>query len=278
MASEWVKHVKSYRAAHPGISYSAAMIAAKGSYVKPPKQPNRGKGPVDFLQNIAAGFTERPGDPPKNRLYPGEIHALIWNASLNRYEPAQWMGPGTNVETRTLLNQRGLAPVDRMSKAHDLRYSIGKTKGDIKLADDIFFNKIDELRRTNRDVPWNLNQASLLRVKDYLPFIGSSSGGEGLDPVLKARYDAQLRELERDGYGILGSRTTLQALGAKGRGAKGRGAQGRGILGSPTTLQALGTQGSGVEFNTLSGAGRRKAPVRPLRPAGQKASGKGRTR
>lgn len=199
----WLEHVKQYRAANPGVAYKDALTRAKATY-RPPKgkqAPKRGKGPVDFLQNLGARLTERPGQPPKNRLFPGEKHALLWNADLKRYEPAMYMGPGTHVNQRVRRGDVGVSPSDVASKAHDLRYTLGTSKEDIDSADAIFYAVRDRLRANKQDVPWNLNQMSLLRIKDLLPFIGSTYSGKDLPEDERALLSSSLAELEKQGYG-----------------------------------------------------------------------------
>ena len=78
------------------------------------KRKQKGRGIYDSIMNFGARITDDAKNP-KNRLYPGEKHALLYRDDLKRYEPAQYMGPGTNLRTRTLLNQMGLTPADRMA-------------------------------------------------------------------------------------------------------------------------------------------------------------------
>ena len=66
----------------------------------------KGKGIYDSIMNFGARLTDDAKNP-KNRLFPGEKHALLYRDDLKRYEPAQFMGPGTNLRTRTLMNQMG---------------------------------------------------------------------------------------------------------------------------------------------------------------------------
>ena len=135
----------------------------------------KGLGIYDSIMNFGARLTDDAKNP-KNRLFPGEKHALLYRDDLKRYEPAQFMGPGTNLRTRTLMNQMGLTPADTEAKAHDLRYTLGTSNDDIKTADRIFYDKINQLRRTHGDSNWNLNMANLLKIKDYLPILGSTFG------------------------------------------------------------------------------------------------------
>ena len=166
------------------------------------KRRQNGKGIYDSIMNFGARLTDDAANP-KNRLFPGEKHALLYRDDLKRYEPAQFMGPGTNLRTRTLMNQMGLTPADTEAKAHDLRYTLGTSNDDIKKADTIFYNKINQLRRTNGDNNWNLNMANLLKIKEIpgLGFLGSTYGDKNLTDAERGRYRQQLSKLESMGYG-----------------------------------------------------------------------------
>ena len=170
------------------------------TYIMLVKRKQKGRGIYDSIMNFGARITDDAKNP-KNRLYPGEKHALLYRNDLKRYEPAQFMGPSTNLRTRTLLNQMGLTPADTESKAHDLRYTLGTSNDDIKKADSIFYNKISQLRRTHGDNAWNLNMANLLKIKEYVPFLGSTYGDKNLTDTERARYKEQLAKLEAMGYG-----------------------------------------------------------------------------
>ena len=166
------------------------------------RKKQKGGGIYDSIMNFGARLTDDAANP-KNRLFPGEKHALLYRDDLKRYEPAQFVGPGTNLRTRTLLNQMGLTKVDTMAKAHDLRYTLGTSNDDIKTADRIFYDKIAQLRRTNGDSNWNLNMANLLKIKEIpgLGFLGSTFGDKGLTDAERARYKDQLAKLTSMGYG-----------------------------------------------------------------------------
>lgn len=166
------------------------------------KRKQSGRGVYDSIMNFGARITDDAANP-KNRLYPGEKHALLYRDDLKRYEPAQYVGPGTNLRTRTLLNQMGLTKVDTMAKAHDLRYTLGTSNDDIKAADKLFYDKIAQLRRTNGDNNWNLNMANLLKIKEIpgLGFLGSTFGDKNLTDAERGRYKEQLAKLTAMGYG-----------------------------------------------------------------------------
>jgi hypothetical protein len=159
-----------------------------------------GSGIISSLQNLGARLTDDPKNP-KNRLYPSEKHALIYNTRLKRYEPAQFMGPGTEYLKRSRLGQNGLSYADTESKAHDIRYALGTSNEDIKKADDIFYRVVNKAASQKLDVPWNTNQAKLLKIKDYIPFVGSTYGDKRLSDQDKQYLSGELRKLEQRGFG-----------------------------------------------------------------------------
>ena len=158
-----------------------------------------GTGLYDSVMNLGARLTDDPKNP-KNRLFPGEKHALLYNDKFGRYEPAQFMGPGTALKQRTLMNQMGISKMDTASKAHDLRYTLGSSNADIKAADDKFYAVLNQLRKSKGDNRWNLNMANLLKIKDYLP-VGSTFGDSSLTDAERERYKQQLAKLVTMGYG-----------------------------------------------------------------------------
>jgi hypothetical protein len=185
-----------------------SFIGAKPNDINPNlRSVRRGTGFIDWAANKLAGLTEskglrsNPEYPPKNRLYPGEKHALIYNNKLKRYESGQWIGPGTNVRQRSILHENGLTPVDTAAKAHDLRYSLATNQAGIREADKKFYDRLAIIQAYKLDTPWNYNQAKLLKFKDYVPFIGSTFGDKNMTADDKQRYQSQLRTLEAHGNG-----------------------------------------------------------------------------
>lgn len=161
-----------------------------------------GTGLYDSVMNLGARLTDDPKNP-KNRLFPGEKHALLYNDKFGRYEPAQFMGPGTALKQRTLMNQMGISKMDTASKAHDLRYTLGSSNADIKAADDKFYGVLNQLRKSKGDNRWNLNMANLLKIKEIpgLGFLGSKAGDSSLTDAERERYKQQLAKLVTMGYG-----------------------------------------------------------------------------
>lgn len=159
-----------------------------------------GQGIVSALQNLGARLTDDKNNP-KNRLYPSEKHALLYNTTLKRYEPAQFMGPGTEYLKRSKLGQNGVALSDTASKAHDIRYALGTSNADIKSADDKFYSALNRLSRDKTDVPFNINQGKLLRIKDFIPGIGSTYGDKKLTEQDKEYLRGELAKLSARGFG-----------------------------------------------------------------------------
>ena len=62
------------------------------------------------------------------------------------------MGPATQLKKRLHRGDLGVSPMDTASMAHDIRYSLAKTPGDIQSADRRFLKKARTVKdfKTNR--------------------------------------------------------------------------------------------------------------------------------
>jgi hypothetical protein len=133
-------------------------------------------------------------------LLPGEKHGvlLLKDDSLTR---ANYMGPGTNLGVRIPRRDKGLTPVDMIAKAHDLRYALGKTEKDARIADQKMLNAVKRISGAGKDAPFNVWQANLIKIKKYLgiPTKWITSIG-GADKAMIATFTRELRKLERMGY------------------------------------------------------------------------------
>jgi hypothetical protein len=215
--NKWLLHIKNFKLDHPNMKYSEVLKNAKLTYNKDNKRggnlnsnkltreyttkiggSKKGKGVWDSLQNFGAKITESKNGAPKNRLYAGEKHGLIYDGY--QYQPAEYLGGNTNVIERTKLHQMGLTPVDRVAKRHDLDYALGRSLNDIEIADDRFYEHLDRIQKNKSDYPFNINQAKLLKLKNYLP-IGSTYGDKKATPQDFQRFREQRNELEKMGYG-----------------------------------------------------------------------------
>ena len=120
-----------------------------------------------------------------------------------------FMGPGTKVLRRVQRGDQGISEIDKLAKAHDIRYTLGKNNQDIKYADDRFYAGIRKIASNKSDVPFNINQARLLKIKDLIPALGSTFGGTVLTPTDTTLLTSELNKLAQIGYGSKKSHTKL---------------------------------------------------------------------
>lgn len=181
----WIEHVRAFRAAQPNpISYKEALIGAKGSY-------KRGQTGGAAQQNVS-----RPG-------FPGERHALLKvDGGLVK---GNYIGPGTQVMKRLRRGDRPVSEVDRVAKAHDLRYAIAKNTKDTRAADKKMVASVKQIKREGTDSRFNTAQADLIRAKMGLEDLGLSHTAFATHGGVKEPRDrnlarSHLRSLERQGF------------------------------------------------------------------------------
>ena len=106
------------------------------------------------------------GIDDSNKLLKGEMHGIL-KLKDGTFQNARFMGAGTAIHER--YRQDGLSEVDKISKAHDLRFELldeGKNiQEQIREADNKFLKKLDHARKNKLDNDFNLNQAELIRLK-----------------------------------------------------------------------------------------------------------------
>eukprot|EP00732_Lithocolla_globosa_P001512 Lithocolla_globosa_v1_NODE_767_length_3315_cov_1264.642025.p3 type:complete len:138 gc:universal NODE_767_length_3315_cov_1264.642025:1569-1982(+) len=135
-------------------------------------------------------------------LEPGENHGLLITSYTSLPSRANYMGPGTALNVRIPRGDKGLTPVDKASKAHDLRYSLYGEKGE-QQADQKFNDTVDIIARHNKDWKFNIQQAKLVKLKSLLGlnanlFTTLNPPPENLRPL----FEQELQRLEKMGYGV----------------------------------------------------------------------------
>eukprot|EP00732_Lithocolla_globosa_P001618 Lithocolla_globosa_v1_NODE_837_length_3207_cov_25.878490.p2 type:complete len:165 gc:universal NODE_837_length_3207_cov_25.878490:1187-693(-) len=130
---------------------------------------------------------------------PGEHHGLI--VTKKGVSRANYMGPGTRLDVRIPRGDKGKSPVDKASKAHDLRYSLYGTKGE-QAADRKFNQVVNKIQKEGTDYKANIAQAKLVKAKSALGIKASLFTTLGnTPPALKPVYKRELKKLEQQGYG-----------------------------------------------------------------------------
>jgi len=142
--------------------------------------------------------------------FDGEKHSPLY--TKDGFKIANYMGPGTDLSKRLndFNNNRPLTFSDKVSLAHDIRYSLATKKSDIREADNIMINKIDEGIKNKSDYRLNLEVAkrgiqSKKLVEDVISNKGSLFGGIGKDKGY-SKNDLNLMKghlvvLQQQGYG-----------------------------------------------------------------------------
>lgn len=144
----------------------------------------------------------------KTQVGGAELHAPLWvNGRLRK---ANFMGPGTDLITRLRQGSQPLSGADKVSKAHDLRYTLAN--GDAALerkADEIMIAKLKDPKVDNR---FNRAMGSLpirakvaLENKGLFPK-GHMSKGPELSALDKELVQTNLDQLAMEGFGKPGEK------------------------------------------------------------------------
>ena len=143
--------------------------------------------------------------------FDGEKHSPLY--TKDGIKIANFMGPGTDLSKRLndFNNNRPLTFSDKVSMAHDIRYSLGTKKSQIREADDIMINKINEGIKNKSDYRINLELAkkgiqSKKLVEDVTGNVGGLFGGIGENKGYSKNdlnlMKGHLNVLEQQGFGI----------------------------------------------------------------------------
>jgi hypothetical protein len=159
MANAWIEHVKKFRESHPDMKYKDCLAEAKKSYtpvkkstsVKAPKAKGSGlklagAGSCGSGLGLAgSGIADKAYKATMKKLkvkgvdtlFKGEKHSPLQmpDGSLR---VGNYIGPGTQAETRVARGDKGLTMIDELSRRHDALYSLAKTKKDVRKADEDF--------------------------------------------------------------------------------------------------------------------------------------------
>lgn len=166
----------------------------------------KGKGIYDKTVNFFLGNRG-------NKLYDGEKHSVLYNNTTKKYQPAFFMGPGTNMIQRLKNNddKKIFSKADKTSLAHDLRYYLSNELNDIRKADVKMVEKLKNIEKNKEDSKWNTLQGRLgiqskmfLEDKLKVPKSFFTTFGDYKNDSIENQTIAQqkLNELEQEGYGI----------------------------------------------------------------------------
>jgi hypothetical protein len=207
---------------------------------------NKGKNVASYLQNaytsetasdirntVASALPSTYGDNTYRPGYPNERYAVLRLKNGNN-GIANYMGPNTNLLERLKRGDPGRTEVDRVSKAHDIRYHMASKIGDIRKADDIMIGAVKQIERNKTDNPRNIMLAKAITLKKIGENLGvikrdafSGPVGLAIDPNDKKLLNSNLDKLSQVGYGLPGDelkkRILKQLKRAKGKKGKQKG-------------------------------------------------------
>jgi len=220
--------------------YNAGVKGAKFLYDNREKIMEYGKeaysGEVGtYLKNLIpdSDANARPG-------FAGEFHTVL-ELPNGKYGVGNFIGPGTNLTTRLKRGDPPRTAVDKVARAHDLRYATAANADEIRKADNIFISKVAELDRKKADSSKNLTQAKIMSAKVLAEDLGLLSKGsfskfrEGA-PVRNVSdsdmgyLKGELSAMEQEGYGALPGEMLKLKLIKKMRKGSGKSGGGTGKL------------------------------------------------
>ena len=154
-----------------------------------------GAGMYDRLANLLGGT-----------LKDGEIHAPL--LTKDGFKFASYIGPGTKTYERLLNGDEPVSDVDRVAMAHDIRFTQATTPEEVRIADEKFLKKLEDIEKNKTDNSFNINMGRVpIMSKVLLEDLGIMSKGsfssmKGISDKKQARlYSDKLKELETLGYG-----------------------------------------------------------------------------
>ena len=144
----------------------------------------------------------------KTQVGGAELHAPLWvNGRLRK---ASFMGPGTDLITRLRQGSQPISGADKVSKAHDLRYTLANGNAALeRKADEIMIAKLKDPKVDNRfnrmmgSVPIRAKVA--LENKGLFPK-GHMSKGPELSALDKELVETNLDQLAMEGFGKPGQK------------------------------------------------------------------------
>lgn len=90
-------------------------------------------------KNLVKRAAVKLGIPGAVNMYDGEYHAVL--QTPEGPQMASYMGPGTAIHRRLERGDQPVSEMDKVSQAHDLRYSLAKRPREIQEADERFLKK-----------------------------------------------------------------------------------------------------------------------------------------
>jgi hypothetical protein len=187
------------------------IVASKYRPVKCGESQQQTGGQLPFVEKMQEKYVESLKTGPR-RLLRGEKHALQWNPKLGMVR-GSFIGPGTQIVHRLKYGNPNLTePIsipDKVAKAHDIRYALGKSKQDVRNAD---LKMIEALKR-HKSKAYTMNRKiaelpikAKMKAEDWgLDTSGIATFGK-INPADRPMLERELRKLEQEGFGFVSTR------------------------------------------------------------------------
>ena len=125
---------------------------------KKTKKTQKGKGIIDRLGNAILSDKH-------NRLLPGEKHQ---KKTYQMELIIQLDTQDHNLKVRISRNDQPLSYVDKVAKAHDIRYALASIEGDVRAADNRMVQLLEKAKAQKLDSNFNINQGLMIQAKILL--------------------------------------------------------------------------------------------------------------
>jgi hypothetical protein len=166
----------------------------------PPKKKKALKGRGLYQKTVNKLFGAKLGKD--------EYHPPVWTKKGVQFP--SFLGPGTNIYDNIRKGKKPINEVDRISMAHDLRYSRATNSAQVRDADLRMLKKIKEVRKNKGDYKINLLIGEIpIRAKMMAEDLGITRKGlfadmKGVPEEHKKLNESELAKLELKGYGRKG--------------------------------------------------------------------------
>lgn len=158
------------------------------------------------VKSVSEGARKVVKTITNSESYPGEKHMpLMVKDGIMKL--ANFVGPGTKIFKRLREGSKPLNETDKTAMAHDIRYTLARSKADGRDADKKFVNKLNEVVRNGKDFKINADTArkiiaSKMAAED-LGFLNPEKFYDTNGKLSKADEKllrTKLASLERQGY------------------------------------------------------------------------------
>lgn len=106
-------------------------------------------------QQMGSGFYDRTVNfLTGSNLKDGEMHSIL--ITKDGFKGASYNGPGTRIIENLRNNKKSINETDRISKFHDIRYTLATTPEEERAADLHMLRRLDLARKNNTDYKANL--------------------------------------------------------------------------------------------------------------------------